>query len=71
MWFLISDRNDPKLGELDRLLGLVKSVGGSAAECGSEETYWERVTGIVQKMEKAGAIEKVQALFRSRRMRMP
>ncbi len=66
-----SDVPDPMLGVLDRLLGLVDSVGGSATECGSEETYWERVTRIVQKMKKDGDIEKVEALFRSRSMRMP
>ena len=68
MWFLISDRNDPKLGELDRLLGLVKS--GATQQYGYDETYWERVTRIVEKMKKDGDTEKVEALFRSRRMTM-
>ena len=48
---------------LDRLLGLVDSVGGKGTEWGYEETYWERVTRIVQKMKKDGDIEKVEALF--------
>ena len=59
---------DPMLHELDRLIGLVQS--GATTQYGYDETYWERATHIFEKLMKDGYTEKVEALFRSRKMTM-
>ena len=61
---------DPMFHELDRLIGLVQSVGGSQTQRGYDETYWERVKHITEKLNKNGYTEKVEALFRRRKMTM-